>query len=547
MEEIIIISVIAAVLVICMIVFNIRNKRAVDYYIRHSFGDSSRVKDDVFDRLDAVSLLFEKEKKKYNDSEFVDDVTWEDLDMKSVFFRADHTDSYAGEQCLYSSLHILSDKDANAVLNDKTVEFFDKNEEKRNKVRKILHGVGKPISAYYSVDVAEDIDSKYLPYKFVYPLLLISMITLVILGIVLKNPLMLMLGICNYFGNLVFHMFLKNSFDRKLETLFSMGMTINAGFGIKEIVPEMSKEADESFKKLKRSATIMNLLNMKKSMTKSDDGLTMLMAYFTDPFMVDFILYNIGLKELEGKTQDYLKIFRFVGEIDCSIAIASFRRSLEGYCVPELTDSNCIEFKGLFHPLISDAVANDIKQENSIVLTGSNASGKSTFIKAAAINLILGQSIFTCTAEQALIPHCGVITSMAVRDDLASGESYYIREIKYLKRMTESAKNGRLLFLAIDEILKGTNTKERIAASKAVLRYFEGMNCMLMVATHDIELAEAFDGIYENYYFCENLDEGDINFDYKIHKGICRSSNAIKLLSVIGFPKEIINDALSEL
>ncbi|SEH53103.1 MutS domain V [Ruminococcus flavefaciens] len=547
MEAVIIISAIAALFVICMIVFSIRNKRAIDYYIRHSFGDSSRVKDDVMDRTEAISRLFENEKKKYNESELVDAVTWDDLDMKTVFFRADHTDSFAGEQCLYSSMHILGDRDADGLLSNKTVEFFDKNEEKRNKVRKILHGVGKPISAYYSVDVAEDIDSEYLPYKFVYPLLMISLLTFGILGIILHDPRLIMLCICNYFVNLVVHIFLKNSFDRKLETLFSMGMTINAGFGIKDIVPELSKEADESFKKLKKSASIMNLLNMKKSMTKSDDGMTMLMAYITDPFMVDFILYNIGLKEFEGKTQDYMKIFRFVGEIDCSIAIASFRRSLEGYCVPEINSDKRIEYKGLFHPLISEPVANDLTQEKNMLLTGSNASGKSTFIKAAAINLILGQSIFTCTAEQASIPRCGVITSMAVRDDLASGESYYIREIKYLKRMTEAAKDGRLLFFAIDEILKGTNTKERIAASKAILRYFDRANCMLMVATHDIELAEAFEGRYENYYFCEKLDEEDVVFDYMIHKGICRSSNAIKLLSVIGFPEEIINDALSEL
>ena len=547
MEVVIIITVIAALFVICMIVFSIRNKRAVDYYIRHSFGDSGRVKDDVMDRLEAISRLFESEKKKYPESEIVDDVTWDDLDMKTVFFRADHTDSYAGEQCLYSSMHILSDRDTDGLLSNKTVEFFDKNEEKRSKVRKILHGVGKPISAYYSVDVAEDIDSEYLPYKFVYPLLMISLLTFGILGIVLHDPRLIMLCICNYFVNLVIHIFLKNSFDRKLETLFSMGMTINAGFGIKEIVPELSKEADESFKKLKRSATIMNLLNMKKSMSKSDDGLTMLMAYFTGPFMIDFILYNIGLKELEGKTQDYMKIFRFVGEIDCSIAIASFRRSLEGCCVPEINSGKRIEYRGLFHPLISEPVANNLIQEKNMLLTGSNASGKSTFIKAAAINIILGQSIFSCSAEQASIPRCGVITSMAVRDDLASGESYYIREIKYLKRMTEAAKDGRLLFFAIDEILKGTNTKERIAASKAILRYFDRSNCMLMVATHDIELAEAFEGQYENYYFCEKLDEEDVVFDYRIHKGICRSSNAIKLLSVIGFPEEIINDALSEL
>lgn len=547
MEILFIVTGIVLLIIVFFCVIHIKNKKAIDYRIRHSFGDSKRVKDDVLDRIEAISLLYKKEKKNYSDAELVDDITWDDLDMKSIFFRADHTDSYAGEQCLYSKLHILSDRSPDDLLSNSTVEFFDKNEEKRNKVRKVLYNIGKPISAYYSVEVAEDIDSKYLPYKFIYPLLLISMAAFGILGLVLKSPPLIMLFICNYFVNLVIHLFLRNSFETKLETLFSMGMTINAGFAISDEVPELSGSAEESLKKVKKAAAIMNLLSMKQSMSKSDGMSAFFMDYVLGPFMFDFILYNRGLKELEGKTQDYLKIFRFVGDIDCSIAIASFRRSIEGYCVPEFTDNKCIEFKGIFHPLISEAVENDIRQENSIVLTGSNASGKSTFIKAAAINLILGQSLFTCTAEQASIPHCGVITSMAVRDDLASGESYYIREIKYLKRMTETAKSGRLLFLAIDEILKGTNTKERIAASKAVLRYFEDMNCMLMVATHDVELAEAFEGIYENYYFCEKLDEDDISFDYKIHKGICRSSNAIKLLGVIGFPEEIINGALSEL
>ena len=545
--ELVLISALIAVIIVVVIIFSLRAKNATDYYLRHSFGDSERVKEDVLDRMDAIALLFEKQKKDYDASELVDEITWDDLDMKSVFFRADHTDSFAGEQCLYSALHILSDKAPNEVMNNDTVEFFDKNEEKRNKVRKILHGIGKPINAYYSLDIADDIESKYLPYSFIYPLLLISLVGLGIFGWIFHSPTLISFCIINYLVNLIVHILLRASFEAKLESLFSMGMTINAGFALKKVVPEMSSCVDESLNKLKKASGIMNMLNMRKSMMRTDDIMSLLMTYLTGPFMLDFILYNIGLKTLSDKTGDYFKVYRFVGEIDCSIAIASFRRSLDAYCVPEFNDEKRIEFSEVFHPLISEAVVNDLSTCKNIVLTGSNASGKSTFIKASAINLILAQSIFTCTAQYASLPHCGVITSMAVRDDLASGESYYIREIKYLKRMTECVKNGRLLFLAIDEILKGTNTKERIAASKAVLRYFNSTNCIIMVATHDIELAEKFDGIYENYYFCEKLDEKDIVFDYRIHNGICRSSNAIKLLSVIGFPDDIVNDALSEL
>ena len=546
MKIILIPAVIAAVILITAII-SIRNKKAVEYYLRHSYGDRKRVKDDVLDRMEAIALLYEIEKKNYSSSELVDGVTWDDLDMKSVFVRADHTDSFAGEQCLFSSMHILSDNAPNAVSYGDTAEFFDKNEEKRQSVRKLLHNVGKPINGYYSVNIADDAGTGQLPYRQVYPILLISLVSLGVLGLILRSPFLLMLCLGNYLLNLVIHIFLRQSFETRLESLFSMGLAINAGFSISSIVPELSGEVSGSLKKLKKAAAIMNMLNMQKSMMSSDDLLSTIISYATGPLMLDMILYSKGLDEISDKKEDYLKVHRFVGDIDCSIAIASFRKSLDAYCVPEIVEGKKLEFRGVFHPMLSDPVANDITQERNMILTGSNASGKSTFIKSVAINLILAQTICTCTAESACVPRCGVITSMAVRDDLASGESYYIREIKYLKRMTECVKQGKLLFLAIDEILKGTNTKERIAASKAVLRYFNSENCILMAATHDIELAEAFEGIYDNCYFCEKLDEDDIIFDYRIHKGICRSSNAIKLLSVIGFPDEIVSSALSEL
>lgn len=545
--EIIIITAIVIALISITIIQNIRNKKAIDHYIRHSYGSSERVKDDVLDRIEAVSLLYEHDKKNYSASELVDDITWSDLDMEKIFLKADHTDSFAGEQYIYSALHILGDRDPNSLMNSKTADFFDKNEEKRNSVRKILYEIGKPISAYYTVNTAEDTKSRALPCKYIYPVLLISLLTFAILGIAMKNPLFVILAIMNYLVNMVINIFLRTSYETKLETLFSIGITINAGFSISSIVPELSENVKHSLKSLKKATSILNLLNMRKSMMRSDDNFTMLMSYLTGPFMLDFILYNIGLYELKNKTDDYLCVYRFVGEIDGSIAIASFRKSLSAYCVPEISDEKHLSFTGLFHPLISDPVANDFDSEKNIILTGSNASGKSTFIKSAAINLIMGQTLSTCTAESAKIPRCGVFTSMAVRDDLATGESYYIREIKYLKRMTECVKKGKLLFLAVDEILKGTNTRERIAASKAVMNYFEKENCIIMVATHDAELAEAFDKVYENYYFCEKLDESDIVFDYKIHRGICRSSNAIKLLKVIGFSEDIVSKALEEL
>ncbi|MEW9124526.1 MAG: hypothetical protein AB2421_17575, partial [Thermotaleaceae bacterium] len=184
-----------------------------------------------------------------------------------------------------------------------------------------------------------------------------------------------------------------------------------------------------------------------------------------------------------------------------------------------------------------------VNLENSCIITGSNASGKSTFIKAIAINAILGQSINTCMADEMILPCSKIITSMAVRDDLMAGESYYIKEIKYLKRIIEGLSEERLVICVIDEILRGTNTEERIAASASILKFLHNKNCIAIVASHDIELTQILDNIYDNYYFTEQMEEKDIVFDYKIYRGVSNSKNAIKLLKYVGFPDEIIAEA----
>jgi DNA mismatch repair ATPase MutS len=197
----------------------------------------------------------------------------------------------------------------------------------------------------------------------------------------------------------------------------------------------------------------------------------------------------------------------------------------------------------IYHPLIDDAVTNSLEIKRNIILTGSNASGKSTFVKAVAINAILGQSIFTCTGKRVVLPDTGVRTSMAVRDDVLSGESYFMREIKYLKRMIKESIGERPMIFCIDEILRGTNTAERIAASISILDYLADKNCRILVASHDLELAETMAQVYDNYHFRETLEDGDVIFDYKLREGVSNSRNAIQLLKVMGFPNEIVDGA----
>lgn len=253
--------------------------------------------------------------------------------------------------------------------------------------------------------------------------------------------------------------------------------------------------------------------------------------------------YDRIIRELKNKQNEFIELYKRVGEIDVAITIASFRKSLSLFCTPTFHKEHILKIEQIYHPLIDEPVCNSVTIDKSCIITGSNASGKSTYIKAVAINIILAQSIHTCMAKQMILPFARIITSMAVRDDLMAGESYYIKEIKYLNRIIKNLSEERLVICAIDEILRGTNTEERIAASASILRFLHKKNCIAIVASHDIELTKILDKMYDNYHFREQMQDKDITFDYKIYKGASTSKNAIKLLEYVGFPDEIIDGA----
>ena len=188
-------------------------------------------------------------------------------------------------------------------------------------------------------------------------------------------------------------------------------------------------------------------------------------------------------------------------------------------------------------------MANSIDASGGILVTGSNASGKSTFLKNVAMNAILAQTVYTCTATEYAAPFFKIQTSMALRDDLESKESYYIVEIKSLKRILEESKEEAPLLCIIDEVLRGTNTIERIAASSNILAHLKKPHVLPFAATHDIELSYMLEGAYTNYHFEEEFREDDVEFNYLLKKGRVTTRNAIRLLSMVGYDREIVEES----
>ncbi len=496
-------------------------------------------KEEAKNMLRLVKIYHEQKEEK--DVQMIDDITWEDIEMDEVFFRVNHTRSYAGEQILYHMLHMIR-KDKPKI--DREADFFDAEEKTRVDTEVKLHSLGKRYMKYYLPETLFSLDGLVMGSTFIYPLLLILLIASIVIGIF--KPAFLAVTVAIAVVNLMVYMVLKMKYDSVLISLCSIREIVDFGdYVVKsdklwEIYKD--KEIEDSLDTLKKVTKFLIYYKYTKNMVQNGDMFALFMEYIMGITMIDAICCAAAIKRLRTHKDEIIRLYEMIGNIDAAISVASFRKSLDS-CKPEITKDGKISADGLYHPLLNSPVKNDFHMKRNSFFTGANATGKSTFMKAIAINVILGETIYTCTADKMSFPGMYVMTSMALRDDVLNGESYYVREIKYLKRMLEKVESGVKTLIVIDEILKGTNTKERVAASRAVLEYLADTSAVVITATHDIELVEQMDKLYDAFYFECIVNDGEVKFIYEIREGVNKITNAIELMKGMGFPKEIINKA----
>lgn len=185
----------------------------------------------------------------------------------------------------------------------------------------------------------------------------------------------------------------------------------------------------------------------------------------------------------------------------------------------------------MYHPLVKNCIPNSLEFEGGIILTGSNMSGKTTFMRTLALCLLLNNAGSILPAESFKAPNLTLYTSLRANDMLSEGVSTFYAEIKRMKLINERIKNEKCLIL-VDEIFKGTNAMERIDASRRVIEKFNLSNQFFIISTHDFELCDTKDII--NYHFEERYVDDKITFDYKIKEGPGKKGNAIYLLKLSG-------------
>jgi DNA mismatch repair ATPase MutS len=171
-------------------------------------------------------------------------------------------------------------------------------------------------------------------------------------------------------------------------------------------------------------------------------------------------------------------------------------------------------------------------------------SGKSTFIKTLNINAICAQTLNTAFAHSYSSKTWRVATSMNTSDQIAEGSSYYLQEVERIKSLLQfSTETSTPYLITIDEVFRGTNTVERISSAKAVLDYLVKNGSLVLVSTHDLELADLLEDQYALFYFQEAVVDEALSFDYKLKPGVMTERNAIKILAMAGYPEEVVAEA----
>ncbi len=498
--------------------------------------------------LDEIAVYYREMTDVSGDAQ-TDPVTWNDLEMDEVFLRVNHTRSYIGEQVLFRRLHAGPAREdiGNEERLEEKIAFFMKEEAARESMEMSLARIGKRREDYYLPVFLGNAKSLKVEHLWLYRALQLLLAGSFLTGMLSQNPVCLAVFIGTALVNAALYAVSREKYEVYLYALGSVKELLRFCRKLTEDPEWMRRFGTERLVQavgsLKKMEHLIGSFQVKKAGVLTGDVMELLRDYVIGATLWDITLFQRIINLIDGKQESLNVLYETAGEADMAVSVASFRRSVPKYCIPVFADGGGVCAKGLYHPLLREPVRNDIILERGCMITGANASGKSTFIKALAVNAILAQTIHTCTAETFCMPRMQVLTSMAVRDDIVSGESYYIREAGYLKRIVMAASGPARVFCLIDEILRGTNTEERLAASEAVCRYLAVYNCIAVVATHDPELAESMRGLYDCYHFKSEIRGSDICFDYKIYRGLGVNRNAVRILAYMGFPGEIVEMA----
>ena len=509
------------------------------------YGQASPYTLDV-DALCHVKRFYEKHPMPHQ----VDDITWNDLDLDQLFEKINYTQSTCGEEYLYYTLRTpVTEADKLDELEQK-IQYFETHSENRVEAQLLFKKLGKlgKYSLYDYLDHLDILGEINNRFYLVWDLAVIAAVLVMFYSV--PAGLIALVGVLVH--NILTYFKKKKEIEPYIcsfNYIFSM-ISVLEGMEKSFTDPLFSKELEtirSCNRELKKFKTGSFLVMQQRNGDIGGNPLMILIDYACMTLFIDLLKFNHMLMVVRSNLETIESCLQIIGSLETDISIALYRASLvNGYCIPDFEGRDICAEK-CYHPLLTDPVKNSISHAGNVLLTGSNASGKSTFLKTIGINALFAQTIHTCCADRFQTCFYEVVSSMSLRDSISGGDSYYIAEIKAIKRIFEKiqqAKSDKVKILCfLDEVLRGTNTIERIAGATQILKEVAKTNSGCYAATHDIELTELLSRDYSNYHFEEEIVDGDIRFRYELLKGKATSRNAIRLLQCMGFEESLIREA----
>lgn len=562
----------------------------------------------------------------------IDDITWNDLDLDEMFSQMDSTCCAAGEEYLYYLLRTPALRAGDLPFSREQYDWFGEgaHEEERLRLQEILTGLGHAgrYSLYDYIDSTASLGERSnLPH---YLAIAAPFAAFALMFLHTGVGILLLLAVLAF--NLV-------SYFKEKAKIAPYFQVFNYVLRLLECAEKVEKQNCPVFKEEsdRIPALLASFASFRRgtglflgSTTGSTDPAGFVLEYVRILFHLDLIKFNSMLVQMRGRQKEIDALLTIIGRIDSCISLVSWRETLPFYTVPLLKEqaeqdqegaektgtaaglyntdtaanadkaNTAFRVRDLYHPLLTDPVSNSLEAGRPVLLTGSNASGKSTFLKAAALCALLSQSTGIAPAKSYSGAYYRIYTSMALRDSLRDGESYFIVEIKSLRRILQASGHNASGYNAsgyndlehnasghnalehiasehdieqtsgnvpvsaseqavftgsqqslqqipvlccIDEVLRGTNTVERIAASAEILRCFAGRNVLCFAATHDLELTSLLGDVFDNYHFSEEIEDGDVRFSYRLQPGPSTTCNAIALLGALGYDRTLVDSA----
>jgi hypothetical protein len=513
-------------------------------------------------RMDAIAASHASRLQVLTDHRALDDRTWADLNLDDVFAALDRTGSTLGQHALYHRLRttpVAGDLDAFEALVQRLTNDVAARERAQLALARLQDPHGYDIWWLAAPGAVERRD-----WYGMFPVLTLGTIGLAVLAPFWPAAIALLVTA------LIMNITVRYATDARIGTIARSFRQCAPVIATAESLQFLAgDEIDPIVRPLRDDVPVLARLKVISRWVNGDplmvpvganplvmpvsDLLAVVYEYLNLAFLLDATGVYFAVKDLSRHGGALVRAAAAAGDVDAAISVASFRAGRSDWTRPDFqTPGAVVELADLRHPLVPDAVPNSmaVRPGRGVLVTGSNMSGKSTFLRTVGVNAVLAQTIHTCLAAEYHAPVFQVRSCIGRADDLLAGKSYYIVEVEALLHLVHASEDAAPYLFLLDELFRGTNTVERIAAADAVLRELLVTAAgtpkphVVLAATHDgelVHLATEFDA----FHFGDSLGAEGLTFNYRLQPGPATTRNAIALLRLHGAPQTLLTQAVA--